>query len=147
MNLNSIDLISNFQGDDWSPALTVHSICISVLSMLSSATVKVWKTWSLLIFIHSFIQNKIFEIYRSYLWTIPAIQVDLTQIRRGLASITTTTKCSGQQRNCPYSHSSLIQSDCPNKHLHAKMLRMISTMRRNLCTHNLKVAIFTMSVT
>eukprot|EP01036_Dinobryon_divergens_P027272 gene27272-36011_t len=31
----------NILGDDWSPALTVHSICISVLSMLSSATVKV----------------------------------------------------------------------------------------------------------
>eukprot|EP01039_Chlorochromonas_danica_P006706 gene6706-7414_t len=31
----------NILGDDWSPALTVHSICLSLLSMLSSATIKV----------------------------------------------------------------------------------------------------------
>mmetsp|Transcript_16261 Transcript_16261/g.23704 ORF Transcript_16261/g.23704 Transcript_16261/m.23704 type:complete len:167 (-) Transcript_16261:190-690(-) len=30
----------NILGDDWSPALTARSICMSVLSMLSSATVK-----------------------------------------------------------------------------------------------------------
>ncbi|RYG65993.1 hypothetical protein EON64_10745, partial [archaeon] len=30
----------NILGDDWSPALTVRSICLSLLSMLSSATVK-----------------------------------------------------------------------------------------------------------
>ena len=28
----------NILGDDWSPALTVHSVCLSILSMLSSAT-------------------------------------------------------------------------------------------------------------
>jgi ubiquitin-conjugating enzyme E2 W len=31
----------NILGDDWSPALTVKSICLSILSMLSSSTVKV----------------------------------------------------------------------------------------------------------
>ena len=30
----------NILGEDWSPALTVKSICMSILSMLSSATVK-----------------------------------------------------------------------------------------------------------
>jgi ubiquitin-conjugating enzyme E2 W len=30
----------NILGDDWSPALTVKSICISIISMLSSATEK-----------------------------------------------------------------------------------------------------------
>ena len=30
----------NILGEDWSPALTVRSICLSLLSMLSSATVK-----------------------------------------------------------------------------------------------------------
>eukprot|EP01038_Epipyxis_sp_PR26KG_P007589 gene7589-10338_t len=30
----------NILGDDWSPALTAKSICLSILSMLSSATVK-----------------------------------------------------------------------------------------------------------
>lgn len=30
----------NILGEDWSPALTVKSICLSVLSMLSSATIK-----------------------------------------------------------------------------------------------------------
>lgn len=30
----------NILGDDWSPALTVNSICISIVSMLSSAKVK-----------------------------------------------------------------------------------------------------------
>jgi ubiquitin-conjugating enzyme E2 W len=30
----------NILGDDWSPALTVQSICVSILSMLSSASVK-----------------------------------------------------------------------------------------------------------
>ena len=30
----------NILGDDWSPALTVKSICLSILSMLSSATNK-----------------------------------------------------------------------------------------------------------
>ena len=30
----------NILGDDWSPALTVKSICLSILSMLSSATFK-----------------------------------------------------------------------------------------------------------
>lgn len=31
----------NILGDDWSPALTVKSICLSILSMMSSATEKV----------------------------------------------------------------------------------------------------------
>jgi ubiquitin-conjugating enzyme E2 W len=31
----------NILGEDWSPALTVQSICLSLLSMLSSATEKV----------------------------------------------------------------------------------------------------------
>jgi len=31
----------NILGDDWSPALTVKSICLSLLSMLSSSTEKV----------------------------------------------------------------------------------------------------------
>lgn len=31
----------NILGDDWSPALTVRSVCLSILSMMSSATVKV----------------------------------------------------------------------------------------------------------
>ena len=30
----------NILGDDWSPALTVKSICLSIISMLSSATCK-----------------------------------------------------------------------------------------------------------
>lgn len=30
----------NILGSDWSPALTVRSVCISLLSMLSSATIK-----------------------------------------------------------------------------------------------------------
>lgn len=30
----------NILGDDWSPALTVSSVCLSILSMLSSAKVK-----------------------------------------------------------------------------------------------------------
>jgi ubiquitin-conjugating enzyme E2 W len=30
----------NILGDDWSPALTVKSVCLSILSMLSSATIK-----------------------------------------------------------------------------------------------------------
>ncbi len=30
----------NILGEDWSPALTVRSICLSILSMMSSATVK-----------------------------------------------------------------------------------------------------------
>jgi ubiquitin-conjugating enzyme E2 W len=31
----------NILGEDWSPALTVKSICLSILSMLSSAQIKV----------------------------------------------------------------------------------------------------------
>ena len=31
----------NILGADWSPALTAKSVCLSILSMLSSATVKV----------------------------------------------------------------------------------------------------------
>jgi ubiquitin-conjugating enzyme E2 W len=31
----------NILGDDWSPALTAKSVCLSILSMLSSATVKI----------------------------------------------------------------------------------------------------------
>lgn len=31
----------NILGEDWSPALTVKSVCLSILSMLSSATEKV----------------------------------------------------------------------------------------------------------
>lgn len=31
----------NILGEDWSPALTVKSICLSIQSMLSSATVKI----------------------------------------------------------------------------------------------------------
>lgn len=31
----------NILGDDWSPALTVESICLSILSMLSSAQIKI----------------------------------------------------------------------------------------------------------
>jgi ubiquitin-conjugating enzyme E2 W len=30
----------NILGEDWSPALTVKSLCLSILSMLSSAAVK-----------------------------------------------------------------------------------------------------------
>jgi ubiquitin-conjugating enzyme E2 W len=30
----------NILGDDWSPALTIHSVCVSILSMLSSASKK-----------------------------------------------------------------------------------------------------------
>lgn len=36
--LNFVDILY----DSWSPAMTVSSICISILSMLSSSTVKVW---------------------------------------------------------------------------------------------------------
>jgi ubiquitin-conjugating enzyme E2 W len=34
----------NILGDDWSPALTVRSVCFSILSMLSSCQLKEWPT-------------------------------------------------------------------------------------------------------
>lgn len=52
--------------DSWSPAMTVSSICISILSMLSSSTEKVHAT---LILVHRsfYIVNALFVLYK--IWT------------------------------------------------------------------------------
>lgn len=59
-------IITDILYDSWSPAMTVSSICISILSMLSSSTVKVrltiiWLSWRnsfMHMYVHLVLQNQ-----------------------------------------------------------------------------------------